>query len=262
VSALVTQLAAGARECFGDGLVGIYLRGSLPLQAFDPETSDIDFLVVTRRPISESEFARLEALHRKIAATPNPYARRLEGSYIDAQALRRFRPHERRHPSIGVDWPLQWQEHRDNWVIERWLLRKHAMTLVGPVPGTLIDPISADDLTLAVRGELARRIDDWAGGAPAPAWLIPRNYQAFEIETMCRALFTLSRGEVCSKPQAVQWALERLLPERWDALVRASQSWRADKRAAIEGVADVQAFVGWVATEGESWAATPGDVGQ
>lgn len=253
VNGILAQLAAGARACFGDGLVGMYLRGSLALDAFDAETSDIDFLVVTRRPVSEAEFARLAELHERLAASANPYAHHLEGSYIDAPAFRRFRKHERRHPSIGVDWPLQWQDHRDNWVLERALMRKHAMTLLGPVPGTLIDPISDEEVRAAVRGELARRMEEWELETAPPAWLIPRNYQAFEIETMCRALYTLAMGEVSSKPVAVQWALERGLPERWDALVRDSREWRADTGSAPAGIAEVQAFVQWAASEGENW---------
>ncbi len=253
VNAILAQLAAGARTCFGDGLTGVYVRGSIAIDAFNPETSDVDFLVVTRRPVSESEFTRLGEFHGKLAQGDSAYAQRLEGSYIDAPAFRRFGRHERRHPSIGVDWPLQWQDHRDNWVIERWLMRKHAMTLLGPVPGTLIDPISVDELKAAVRSELARRMDEWALAGSLPAWLIPRNYQAFEIETMCRALYTLALGDVCSKPVAVRWALESGLPERWGALVRASQEWRADSSAAPAGGAEVQAFVQWAAAEGEGW---------
>ena len=141
-------------------------------------------------------------------------------------------------------------------VIERWLLRKHAMTVHGPVPGTLIDVISVEELQEAVRNELQRRVEEWAGGPAPPRWLLPRNYQAFEIETMCRALQTLATGETGSKAAAVKWALERGLPEPWQAMVRASQAYRGETTEHPAGAADVQAFVRWAEAEGEDWAAS------
>jgi hypothetical protein len=62
----------------------------------------------------------------------------------------------------------------------------------------------------------------WAGGDEPPAWMDTRYYQAFEIETICRALYTLEFGELPTKPQAVSWALEALA-EPWRILVQWSQ---------------------------------------
>lgn len=246
LEAMLAALLPGVRAALGDNLTGVYLRGSLALGDFDPVTSDLDYLVVTEQPVSEAEFDALAALHARLAALPNRYADHLEGSYIDRGSLRRFRPGERRHPTLGPDWAFGRREHGDEWVLERWILRERGVALVGPPPDTLIEPISADDLCAAVRGALRT----WGALPDAPEWLLRRNYQAFAVETMCRALHTLATGELASKPRAVAWALERL-SEPWRGLVTRSRAWRADTTPDAATRREVMRFVRWTASAGE-----------
>ena len=251
VSELLRELLAVVSRALGDNLLGFYLRGSLALGDFDPATSDADILVVTNQPVSEPEFAALAALHNRIPAGHNPNEYHYEISYIDRASLKRFAPGERRHPTTGTDWSFDWAEHRDNWVLERWTVRERGVALSGPDPKTLIDPISAEDLRAAVRAELEARVRDWAGGATAPEWLLPRYYQTFEVETICRALYTLVRGELPTRPRAVAWALETL-PEPWRSLVERSQAWRADGTLDPSTVSEVMNLARWAASRSEA----------
>ncbi len=68
VAPLVEALLDGAREALGENFVGFYLCGSLALGGFDPETSDVDVVVVTGRDVSDAEFAALKALHESVPA--------------------------------------------------------------------------------------------------------------------------------------------------------------------------------------------------
>jgi len=94
-------------------------------------------------------------------------------------------------------------------------------------------------------------MEHWAGGEEPPTWMDARYYQAFEIETICRALYTLEFGELPTKPQAVTWALEAL-PELWRELVKWSQQHRADKTPDPTKIPEIMRFVRWVAAECES----------
>ena len=116
---LLTKVQAVLRE----KLVGFYLYGSLSLGDFDPEASDIDFLVVTTEELSGELLDHLRDMHASIAASGLRYANRLEGSYIPRAPLRRYDPHNARHPTIGVDWEFHVGQHGSNWVIERHIVR-------------------------------------------------------------------------------------------------------------------------------------------
>jgi hypothetical protein len=244
VIGMLENLLPGISQALGNNLVGVYLRGSLALGDFIPATSDIDVLAVTERPVTATEFAALAAMHAHLAAMPNPYANRIELAYIDRVALKRFAA-GLRHPTLGQGEVLAWSEHRANWIMERWVVRERGVVLLGPDPQTLIDPIAPDELRAAVRG----RLRDWAAWADQPAdpdWLLPRSHKAFVVETMCRALYTLARNELLSKPRAIAWALETL-PEPWRALVAQSQAWRTDTTTDLSIVPEVMRFVRWAA---------------
>jgi hypothetical protein len=225
VTDILNIFLVGVQDALKDNLVGIYLRGSLALGDFDPETSDLDLLAVTEQPVAEAEFAALASLHAQIGTLPNPYANELEITYLDRAALRRFQP-GLSHPTLGRGETLIRSEHHTNWLLERWAVRERGVTLLGPEPQALIDPIAAEELYQAVR----LRLNDWADWARTlgePDWQVPRKHQAYPVETMCRVLYMLTNRELSSKPQAVAWALQ-ILPEPWRATVERSQTWRTD----------------------------------
>nr|MBF6590461.1 DUF4111 domain-containing protein [Ktedonobacterales bacterium] len=224
-----------------------YLRGSLALGDFDAITSDVDFFAVTERPVSAAEFAAVAALHARLATLPNRYANQLEGSYIPRAALRRFRPGER-HPTIARGEALMECEHGANWVLERWMVREHGETLLGPDPRTLIDAIAPDERRAAVRARLGDWAD-WANQPDHPDWRLPRSHKAYVVETLCRALYTLTCGELASKPRAVAWALGAL-PEPWRSIVARSRAWHTDETLDATIAPEVRRFVLWAATRG------------
>lgn len=228
VNAVLALLLEGVRAALGEELVGLYLSGSLSSGDFDPGSSDIDFLVVTVGALPEATLAVLRDMHARIAAGRQPWATRLEGVYWPRAALRRHDPADARHPTIGVDWAFGPGEHGPNWVIERRIVRERGVTVWGPPPRTLIDPVSPDALRAAT---LDTVLDRWPPRLRDPEWLRTREYQAFAILTMCRALYTLEQGEVASKSVAAAWARDRL-EQPWPDLIDRALPWRGDERPA------------------------------
>ncbi len=222
VNTLLFILFAKVQAVLHEKLVGFYLYGSLSLGDFDPESSDVDFLVVTTENLPEKVLDDLRDIHASITSSGLPYAKRLEGSYIPRAALRRYDPHDACHPTIGVDWEFHVAQHKSNWVIERHILREYGVVVWGPSPKTLIDPIPPHELRKAVCDMLK---DFWQFQLPEPEWLRPRDYQAFAVLTMCRALYILSGGSVVSKPEAAAWACQTLDP-RWQSVIERALIWR------------------------------------
>jgi predicted nucleotidyltransferase len=252
VDGILVALVAGIQPALDDNLIGIYLRGSLATADFI-DTSDVDFLVATERPLSEAESSALIALHERLAALPNKYANRLEGAYIDRAALRRFAPGQR-FLTVECERPLRWKVHETSWLIERCGLRESGIALLGPDPRTLIDPISAEELRDAAR-QRVREWATWAAEPHDPEWLPPRSHQAYVVETMCRAQYTLAYGELVSKRKATHWAASTV-PEPWRGLVEKAVAMRADDTPDETTVESVLRFVQWVAAEGEAFAAS------
>lgn len=220
------------RSILGADLVGLYLYGSLSWGDFDPGSSDIDFVVATARDLPESLVARLAAMHERLGGSVQFWAHRLEGWYIPLAALRRFDPARARHPTMGLDWDFGYGSYRADWMIQLHIIREQGVTVWGPPPASLIDPVTPDQLREAA---LENALGFWAAqvgddeGAPGPEleWLRTREYQAFAILTMCRILYTLETGEVVSKPVAAGWA-RRALDPAWTPLIVRALLWRHD----------------------------------
>jgi predicted nucleotidyltransferase len=203
------------RETFGDGLVGIYLYGSLTQGAFSARRSDIDVLAVLQRSPTRRQFRELgRRLER--AGAEDKWIGRIQmqvllrdrllrsdkrGAYFQFGVLKRS----------GSDGnPLIWVNVLDSGI-----------TLAGVRAESILPPITET----MVRAALIREIEYLRAEVAdsASPWRDKRFYRAYAVLTVCRILYTLSVGGVVSKPKAAAWAL-RKLPSRWHGLIRAAQS--------------------------------------
>jgi len=65
--------------------VGFYVTGSFVMNAWNEKTSDIDFIVVTYKPLNEEEIVALVPLHQNFQRSET--GKKLEGEYIDLASL-------------------------------------------------------------------------------------------------------------------------------------------------------------------------------
>ena len=245
---LLTALLSGIQSRLPGNLAGLYLRGSLATGDFRPESSDVDLLAVTEREVNDAEFDRLVEFHSTITQQEHPFATRIEIAYIDRAAIQRFQPgHRFATLGQGHGEKLTWTEHHTNWILERWMVREQGIALFGPPPKRLIDPIEPAQLTSAVQARL-QDWTEWVRDLNDPEWQLPRSHKAYIVETMCRALYTLGRGEIASKSRSTAWA-RQYLPEPWRTLVEESQSWHTDDTLDPALIPRVRAFVLWAAEQ-------------
>ena len=213
---MLQELLESVRNILGSHFIGMYLDGSLTSRDFD-EDSDIDFVVVTDEDISGDLFVALKTMHERIATMDSPFAVQLEGSYISQQGLRRYDPEHALHPNIerGEGERLKMVSHDDWWIIHRYILRERGITIVGPAPQTLIDPVSPNDLRQAMLSIL----NGWATQIlNNPNLINGRGYQSYVVLSLCRILYTLQFGDVVSKLVAARWAKETL-DSQWVSLI-------------------------------------------
>jgi hypothetical protein len=218
------MLLESVQAILGNQFIGLILFGSLASGDYDPQRSDIDFLVVTADDLPAEMLPALETMHARITASGLKPAAKLEGSYIPQQALRRHDPAHAQHPALRVDGSFAVDGHGSDWVIQRHVIREKGVVMAGPLPQTLIDPIQPDELKRAASGILR---EWWSPQVLNPYRLYKREYQAYAVLTMCRALYTLQSGAVASKPTAARWAQEAL-GEQWAALIERALTWRHD----------------------------------
>ncbi|THD63833.1 nucleotidyltransferase domain-containing protein [Phenylobacterium sp.] len=243
LNAVLAHLLEGVQRLLGDNFVGAYLQGSFAVGDFSA-FSDCDFIVVTARDLTPEELPPFQALHAAIHELPYAYWRTgLEGSYVPAPILRRGSTEPRDPPGEprGPDWadpgrsgappkayPFWYLDHgaktlvrseHDNTEVVRWCLREKGVTLAGPPPKALIDPVPP----AALRGEIRQTMDLVLQLDLEPMAMIA--WQAFWVGLFCRMLHTLSTGAVWSKKAGFAWALTAL-DRQWRGLIERAAAVR------------------------------------
>jgi hypothetical protein len=245
INSVLEELLSGARAVLGRRFVGMYLDGSLAIGDFEPDKSDLDFVVVTDGELSDETFRNLQAMHERVATGTSKWVRELEGSYIPQRALR----HDRRpaaHPYIDRGSTLA-VVHQESgyWVIHRHMLREHGVGLAGPSPRTLIDPVQPSELREAVLGILR----EWWMPMLLDAPLLQNSfYRCYAVLTMTRMLYTIRHGAIVSKLVAARWAGEAL-DGRWGRLIQHALAWSRD---APPDLNETLAYIRYTCEHGEA----------
>jgi len=206
----------------------MYLSGSLALGDFDPQGSDIDFVVVTAGELPEDRIAALSDLHALFDAGGSPWVGRIEAVYIPREALRDYHTAQGRYPQVEKGTTLFVERLESGWIFQCYTLRERGVVVTGPDPRTLINPVDPDDMRRAA----APIAEMWLNQSRKdPSWLDwarRRENQAFVVLTLCRLLYTLDTGSVTSKPAAGRWARKHL-GSRWADLIAGALDRQHDR---------------------------------
>lgn len=220
LNGVLGELVRRVAEAAGENFVGAYLQGSFAMGDFD-EASDVDFVIALKRDLTEAELPAFQALHGAIFDLPVRWARHLEGSYFPLEVLRRA--------GDGPPVPLAYLDNgaraltrhvHCNTRVVRWTLREKGVTLAGPPPAELVDPVAPEALKAEMRALMRDEFPAWLA---KPARIDANWLQAFWVTLCCRMLHSFETGEVTSKKAASDWAVAHLEP-RWHGLIERSWS--------------------------------------
>jgi len=219
VNEIASRLLAGVTTALGDSFVAMYLGGSLATGTFKPQTSDVDFVVITEREIADDLAAPLRRAHERITTHPSKWAQKLEGLYVPRDAARTHGAIAQRCAYLGVGGWFNVGHYQSDWIVQLHLVREHGIVIAGPDPKTLIDPVTPDEL----RASCAAIMRDWEALLSQPE-RFDAEYQVYTVLTMCRVLYTLEHGAVVPKAAAAAWAKERQAGQ-WGRLIDEAVSW-------------------------------------
>ncbi len=219
INELLAQLFERIQAILGEKLVGLSLFGSLVLGDFDYDISDIDLVVATSTFIGEQDFERLQVMHNEIIAQHRNWENRIEIGYIAVRDLKITQPHFT-IALMSPGEPFHIKEANADWILNRYVLHEKGVSLYGPSPQQLVDPVSKEELLNAVRVQ-AKAWRTWVYSGRT------RGFQAYAILTMCRIYYTFQTGDFVSKKQAALWTA-RALPE-WSALISNALVWRDEQ---------------------------------
>jgi predicted nucleotidyltransferase len=233
LNTVLQELADSVQRVLQGNFVAACLQGSFAVGDFDRH-SDVDFVIVIERELSESNCRSLQSMHERIYDLDSEWAKHLEGSYIPKSVLQDYGQHG------GEVWYLDHgsrvleRSDHDNTVVVRWILREKGVALAGPDPATLVAPIPVE----ALRQEILAVINDWGKEILAePERINNRFYQTFAVLSYCRMLHDLHAGTVGSKRAGAAWAKDNL-DLAWSELIDRAWDGRPNPALSVRQPAD------------------------
>ncbi|WP_445477432.1 aminoglycoside adenylyltransferase domain-containing protein [Lysinibacillus irui] len=209
-------------------LEGLYLHGSIALNAYSEGSSDIDFIAVINRPLTEldvKEIANLhKALHQKYKETV------MDGCYLLVEDVGKDES-EIKNCLYVNEGKIRWSNEGVN-PITWWILKNKGITILG----TSIDTYDFNVNDKILNDYILKNMNTyWASRLKARkryqsmSILLPNKLIDLEVEWsitgMLRQFYTLQEREIVSKVEASKYALKKL-PERWHNIIKDAISIR------------------------------------
>ncbi|MCX6704735.1 MAG: DUF4111 domain-containing protein [Candidatus Woesebacteria bacterium] len=221
INSLINKLFHDIQKVLGDKLIGFYLEGSLVLGDFDEKVSDIDLLAALSSDVNDTEFDQLREMHADFVEKHKEWNDRIEVCYISTDALKIVKSQTSPIVNISPGEPIHRLESSKKWIMNWYLTREKSITIFGPSPKDIIEPISKDEFIESVRDHMelwnvwVKKMRDRYAQA------------AYTILTMCRAYYAYKNGDQVSKKQAALWT-QKEFPE-WASLIDQAIVWRETK---------------------------------
>ena len=176
-----------------DNFMGFYVIGSFVMGDWDPKRSDIDFIVITRRPLNEEESMEIGKMHQ--ALSRSDLGEKLDGAYAYLEQLQQKRFEERtgsvEDHEFKADCPCHLSS--DNILC----LLQYGKCIRGVPIEELSLSVSDEELSQAAYGMLLEDI----------AEIDKRE----DFQTLCdnlvdilRCIYTLETGRLPTKPSAIE----------------------------------------------------------
>ncbi|WP_404447573.1 DUF4111 domain-containing protein [Sutcliffiella horikoshii] len=196
-------------------LEGLYLHGSIAIDAYLEGESDVDFVVVTSRKLTDDDAVILKDIHLNLAETcKNP---QLDGIYVQMLNLSEesYFYNEGTFGKAVHDIPVTW-----------WLLKNKGITILGQEASNLPINVTTDDLTTYVRKNMN---EYWATRVSAmeekkeelydyPGKIIETEME-WTVLGLLRQFYTLRERDIISKLAAGEYGL-RELDSKWHGLIQ------------------------------------------
>jgi hypothetical protein len=227
VNAIAALFTEKLKKILGNQLAGFYLTGSLTYGGFNTSSSDLDFIVVLRQPLSDSQRGKIKIMHAEVEKLYPEWQRRVEMPYLLQELLGDTKPPKIPQPifNAGELWEPD-PTYGDNWLVDVYALREYGITLLGPGPKSLIPPVKIEDVRKVSSQDLhtkwQKKLDSSEPFGDGKHWSTDL-IQAYSVLTMCRKLYRAKNDGSDAKPIASKWA--KATYPNWKALIEKAENW-------------------------------------
>ncbi len=241
LSTLLHDLGMQLPVILGRNLAGVYLYGSVTHNGFNPNTSDVDCLVVTRRALSDAQFRRLGGWFAQMEKS-NAWTARLQISFLLKDQVLTMSS-KACHYQFGV---LKRGSSDGNPII--WLdYQRSGKILFGSPPETFLPNITPKIFAAALERELAY-LKEEISEKPSSEWRDVPMYRAYAVLTVCRIVYSSEKRAIASKKTAAKWVIKKW-PRRWTKIIKQGLAYNKFGRESDIPLQAIEQFMTFAATQ-------------
>ncbi|MEY8350701.1 aminoglycoside adenylyltransferase domain-containing protein [Bacillus cereus] len=224
VKDLMDQYVNGLQGIFfNEQLVGAYVYGSIALGAFHLDTSDVDFVTVTREPVSEVQKLQISELHKNLSK--GILGKRMDGMYIPLADLGKSNKEMTQYVycadgKINVG---HWDVNDVTW----WTLKNRGIAVTGEEASELPFEVPWSRVVETMKYNVEQY---WSEKASKPYLFLIEEWVESAVVTMGRILYTLEHETIVSKDEGLQYMMESS-SGKWIPLLQEVERIRHNKGA-------------------------------
>ncbi|WP_299736826.1 aminoglycoside adenylyltransferase domain-containing protein [Rossellomorea sp. y25] len=235
VEAVLQDYLALCNKYLPRTIEGLYLHGSIVLDAYVNNSSDIDFISVTRRRMTEKDSDILTLIHKELALKyPKP---EMDGVYIIQEDICNI--DEKQDYAYYNNGVLNFGEYFNFNPITWYLFKHKGISVIGPDTTSFKVDISSQQIYSYV---LTNMNTYWAERVHVMENSI-KELKRFrsdmiddEIEWsvlgLLRQYYTLSEYDIISKQNAGEYGLQHL-PEEWHSIIKEAMNIRSGLKVSL-----------------------------
>jgi hypothetical protein len=228
INSVLEQLSLGLKKILDGQLVGLYLTGSLSYGDFNYGSSDIDFLAVLNKKLSKDQLDYIKDMHAQIGNNIPYWAKRLEGSYITQEFLKRKQTPTEARPYVNAG-KVNVFPFGNEWIINLNTLHDYSVAIIGPDPKIIFPKVTSGELKEASIKDL---VDEWLPKISDPNAFNNPDYESahlkvYAVLTMCRILHRCKNNSFATKKSASDWVKKNY--SQWKNLVEKAENWQHGK---------------------------------
>lgn len=213
-------------------LEAFYIYGSVSLGAFDYGFSDIDFITVVKRKVTDSDIHILKDIHKEIKRRfPKTD---LMGLYVMENDLKLHHINEKTCPCF-IDGIFKGFEKFEKNSIDAYQLKKYGITIKGPAIQTLDYTVDWDILIHNMRDNLNTYWLNWMNSCvkfPSIRYIgsfVSLGMIEWGVLGVSRLYYTFREKDMTSKVGAGEYAL-RTVPQKWHKIINESMRLRKNRK--------------------------------
>lgn len=212
---VIDEFTAMSKEIIGDKLTGIYLHGSMAMDCFNPEKSDIDLLIVIENDITDVQ--KIKFLRQVVKLNERASAKGLEISIVKREYCKPFvypTPFELHFSPMHLQW---FRNNPENYVEnmrgEDKDLAAH-FTIINTYGIVLYGEQIEDVFGVVSKKEYVESILLDVEGAREDI----RDEPMYITLNLCRVLALLKEDLCLSKQQGGEWGISHI-PKKYHSLI-------------------------------------------